>query len=420
MSFTQGSEKLIKTFIKEFEKYCVKKTKTVQKRTDKILKTIFQDIRLADNFVSINDERNQIKIDTKEIKSLHELPKTELMDSNFMPGCIKDDILYNILGYMKASMSISGIDVNIYYGIFKKTDFNQLNKIKKELMEAFKIVKLCSSFTNLKSIKSLNIYLYLTKSQKKIPKNPVLVLGPNNCNSAVTFACATNGKVMVYRREEWKKVLIHELFHSLCLDFSSVKYEDLRTKMKGIFDVKSEFELSESYSEYWATILNCCFISYNLLDDTNDIENFLLFTDFCIQLERMFSLFQMIKMLHFMGLRYQNLYKVDAVSSSFRKILYKEDTNVLSYYVIKTILLFYNEDFLRWCMLNNNNIVKFDKNQQNFDKLYEFIKDKYNSSFFNMSVDRMELFYKKTRGPYYHKGTKGFVMNTSRMTICEN
>ena len=84
MSFTQGSERLIKTFIKEFEKYCVKKTKTVQKRTDNILKTIFQDIRLADNFVSINDERNQIKIDTKEIKSLHELPKTELMDSNFM------------------------------------------------------------------------------------------------------------------------------------------------------------------------------------------------------------------------------------------------------------------------------------------------------------------------------------------------
>ena len=43
---------------------------------------------------------------------------------------------------------------------------------------------------------------------------------------------------MIYRREEWKKVLIHELFHSLCLDFSSVKYDDLRTKMKKLFDVK--------------------------------------------------------------------------------------------------------------------------------------------------------------------------------------
>jgi hypothetical protein len=420
MSFTQGSEKLIKAFIKEFEKYCVKKSKTVQERTDNILKTIFQDIRLSNNFISILDARDQIKIDTKEIKSLHELPKTELMDSNFMPGSIKDDILYNIIGYMKVSIKISNIDVNVYYGFFKKTDFNQLNKIKNEIMEALKIIKFCSSFTNLKSIKSLNIYLYLTKAQKNIPKNPVLILGSNNCNSAVTFACATNGKIMIYRKEEWKKVLIHELFHSLCLDFSSVKYESLRKKVKNIFDVKSDFEISESYSEYWATIINCCFVSYNLLDDTNDIDNFLLFTDFCIQLERMFSLFQMIKVLHFMGLRYENLYKVDAVSSSFRKILYKEDTNVLCYYIIKTILLFYNDDFMRWCMINNNNIIKFNKNEQNFNKLYDFIKDRYNKDFFKLSVDRMELFYKKKKGPYYHKSSKGFVINTTRMTICEN
>ena len=151
------------------------------------------------------------------------------------------------------------------------------------------------------------------------------------------FACQEKGEILIFREEEWEKVLIHETMHAMCLDFSGLDYLNLKNKMKNIFKIKSDFEISESYTESWATILNCCFISYNLLDDTNDIENFLLFTDFCIQLERMFSLFQMIKMLHFMGLRYQNLYKVDAVSSSFRKILYKEDTNVLSYYVIKTI-----------------------------------------------------------------------------------
>ena len=67
-------------------------------------------------------------------------------------------------------------------------------------------------------------------------------------------------------------------------------------EIKKIFDVKSDFEISESYSEFWATVLNSCFISYNLLDDTDDIDTFLLFTDFCIQLERIFSLFQMIKL----------------------------------------------------------------------------------------------------------------------------
>ena len=110
-------------------------------------------------------------------------------------------------------------------------------------------------YSKLKTMKSLNVYLYLTKAEKKVPKNPVLVLGPNNCNSAVTFACATNGRLMIYRKEEWKKVLIHELFHSLCLDFSGISYNKLKKNIKKIFDVQSDFEISESYSEFWATII---------------------------------------------------------------------------------------------------------------------------------------------------------------------
>jgi hypothetical protein len=419
MSFTENSEKLIKSFVKEFENYCVKKTKTTQNRTDKILKTIFNDIRKAEQFVEISDKNKKMQINVKEIKSLKELPKTELMDSNFMPGPIKDDILYNILGYMKTSININGVIVNIYYGFFNKSDFNSLKKIKKEIYESIKIIKFCLMYSKLKSMKSLNVYLYLTKAEKKIPKNPVLVLGPNNCNSAVTFACATNGRLMIYRKEEWKKVLIHELFHSLCLDFSGISYNKLKKNIKKIFDVQSDFEISESYSEFWATILNSCFISYNLLDDVEDIDTFLLFTDFCIQLERMFALFQMIKLLHFMGLRYTNLYKSDELSSGFRKILYKEDTNVLCYYVIKTLLLFYNDDFLKWCMMNNNNIIRFDKSEQNLDKFYKFIQEKYNTEFFDSSVNKMELFFKKMRAPFI-KNIHSNLVDTSRMTICEN
>ena len=419
MSFTENSEKLIKSFVKEFENYCVKKTKTTQNRTDKILKTIFNDIRKAEQFVEISDKNKKMQINVREIKSLKELPKTELMDSNFMPGHIKDDILYNILGYMKTSININGVMVNIYYGFFNKSDFNSLKKIKKEIYESIKIIKFCLMYSKLKSMKSLNVYLYLTKAEKKIPKNPVLVLGPNNCNSAVTFACATNGRLMIYRKEEWKKVLIHELFHSLCLDFSGISYNKLKKNIKKIFDVQSDFEISESYSEFWATILNSCFISYNLLDDVDDVDTFLLFTDFCIQLERMFALFQMIKLLHFMGLRYTNLYKSNELSSGFRKILYKEDTNVLCYYVIKTLLLFYNDDFLKWCMMNNNNIIRFDKSEQNLYKFYKFIQEKYNTEFFDSSVNKMELFFKKMRGPFV-KNIHSNLVDTSRMTICEN
>ena len=72
MSFTENSEKLIKSFVKEFENYCVKKTKTTQNRTDKILKTIFNDIRKAEQFVEISDKNKKMQINVREIKSLKE------------------------------------------------------------------------------------------------------------------------------------------------------------------------------------------------------------------------------------------------------------------------------------------------------------------------------------------------------------
>ena len=230
-------------------------------------------------------------------------------------------------------------------------------------------------------------------------------MGPNNCNSAVTYACASNGKILIYRKEEWKKVLIHELFHSLCLDFALSNYNSLKSNIKKIFDVDSDFEITEAYSEYWATILNSCFISYDLLDNENDIEEFILFVEFCIQLERIFSLFQMIKILHYMGLNYSSLYKTDSTSVRYRKLLYKEDTNVLCYYVLKTILLFFNDDFLKWCLHNNSLVIKFDKTQQNFTNLYKFIEDKYNKRTFLNAISSMTLFYSKKVGPY-HKRTK--------------
>lgn len=116
-----------------------------------------------------------------------------------------------------------------------------------------------------------------------------------------------------------------------------------------------------------------------------------------------------------MGLRYQNLYKDDKLSSGFRKILYKEDTNVLCYYIIKNVLLFFYDDFFEWCLLNNNNVLKFDKTHDNLDKFYKFVKKKHNSSEFEKSVNKMELFFKKKSGPHYEN-----MLNTSRMTICEN
>jgi hypothetical protein len=72
-----------------------------------------------------------------------------------------------------------------------------------------------------------------------------------------------------------------------------------------------------------------------------------------INLERNYSFLQLVKILGFMGLTYKDLYSQTHQSKILRDNLYKEKTNVLSYYVIKTILLNNYPSFLLWCQKNN-------------------------------------------------------------------
>ena len=114
----------------------------------------------------------------------------------------------------------------------------------------------------------------------------------------------------------------------MCLDFSGISYLLLKDNFKNLFKVKSDYEISEAYSEFWATIINSCFISYDILDNKEDYEKFGLYSEFCIQFERIFSIFQLVKILDYMGLRYKDLISDGKMAKSLKNLLYKEDTNV--------------------------------------------------------------------------------------------
>ena len=47
------------------------------------------------------------------------------------------------------------------------------------------------------------------------------ILSPDIVNTGLTRRCATDNEVVIYRQEEWFKVLIHELIHGFGLDFHS-------------------------------------------------------------------------------------------------------------------------------------------------------------------------------------------------------
>ena len=215
----------------------------------------------------MNKKHKLLSKTNKKISNIKDFNSTELLMSNFSN---KDAVRYineNVKSHTVYVIKIGKIKVTINYLHFdNKTTIPKLKYVLGAL-------SLLLSYSNLK-IKSLIVNLYLTKVYKMLPDNPVITLSQNNCNSAVTYSCSEYGELLVFREEEWFKVMIHELCHSLCLDFSRMKVENskINKNLNKLFGVKLNMNVSEMYCEYWATILNSCFKGYKLLDDKGDIK----------------------------------------------------------------------------------------------------------------------------------------------------
>jgi hypothetical protein len=107
-----------------------------------------------------------------------------------------------------------------------------------------------------------------------------------------------------------------------------------------------------------------------------------------LQHESLFSLFQNIKILNYMGLDYNIISNCTDSNYIVAKKLYKEETNAFAYYIIVSILLSNFNNFILWCIDNNTNIIQFDKSKQSITNFVKFIYKNYKSSeLLNIIVD---------------------------------
>jgi len=415
MSFSKTSEEIMKYFLNDFDKFSKKITSKDQERLDRIFKQFWWDIKISNGLIERYDKTDMLKTNLIQRKKYN-----ELFESKFVPVKVTNYVQNNMKGYLRVKTYLCSVEVEVIYALFKQSEINNLRKVENRIKKALRILRFLLFYVGSNNkVKKITINLYLTNIKKTLPKNQIKPLNEENCNSALTYACAEEGEVLVFREEEWKKVLIHELFHSLCLDFSGISYLLLKDKMKDLLKVKSDYEISEAYAEYWATILNSCFISFDILEDKEDYEKFGLYSEFCIQFERIFSLFQLVKILDYMGLRYKDLVSDGKMAKSLKNILYKEETNVLAYYIIKGVLLFDYDKFLFWCEKYNISAIKFDKNQLNLRRFGNYFEDMYRNRRLTKSIGDMELKYNKLRGAYKNPN-KDVINVTTRMTICED
>ena len=215
---------------------------------------------------------------------------------------------------------------------------------------------------------------YLTDHKKQMARDsePIDII---NVNSAITTGCTPQGSINIFREEEWLKVLMHECFHNLGLDFSNMDEDYSNRKMLTIFPITSHLgiRIYESYCETWATFTNCLFLAFLSTREKTNTHKILEKTIAMLDIECSFSLIQCTKILNHYGMTYRNFVSTNQTRH------FVEKTHVLSYYIIKSVLICHFDDFLTWCRTHNRNVVCFNKTYENIDSYIEFIQHIYDT-----------------------------------------
>jgi hypothetical protein len=101
-----------------------------------------------------------------------------------------------------------------------------------------------------------------------------------------------------------------------------------------------------------------------------------------------------------------------------RETLYKEKTNVLSYYVIKTILINNYQGFLFWCKKHNLSLLQFKKTLANQNEYCKFIEKNHKTTTMMEGIDSSQKFLNKLYSKNKNQNDK-YVLDNLRMSICE-
>ena len=345
MDIPYETTELVKLFLSQFNKYKSDKlSKKNEKQLNLILISLYNDINNAFKKVELMDKAcfiaKQIKIKNNSDRII-----PDSYNSSIFPQHIRTYIEQNETSYDIYSCNIDGRDIRLIFTVFGKHIDNA------SIAMVYAWLTLCGVYSSKVCAKTLTIYIYITPFNKSLPNTKTTTLSGEHINTAYTSSCVPDGEIVIFRNEEWFKVLIHETFHTFGLDFSS---DDNTIKVvndgiKRLFPIKSEFNSYEAYTETWARIINCCFYSYNSLEHKKNKSQFIINSTFCLELERMFTMYQCNKVLRFMGLRYTDICNSGDKYTALRNNLYKENTNVFAYYVMSAIFMNNYFEFLNWC-----------------------------------------------------------------------
>jgi hypothetical protein len=204
-----------------------------------------------------------------------------------------------------------------------------------------------------------DFYIFFTDHKKQLPQSPGSPIGEIHVNTAFTTSCKPSTNVYIYRKEEWFKVLIHETFHNMGLDFSSMDDSQSNRIILDNFPINAPngIRLYESYCEMWAEMMNILFISFNSTRDKTSESLIMDKMNVMLEKEIMFSTFQCVKILKHYNMTYKQLTTLNCEKSKKSRLQYSENSYIFSYFIAKSIIMSNPNRFIEWCEREGESIT---------------------------------------------------------------
>lgn len=365
----------------------------IEKYNYKTMNNMYNLLKLSymvcNNIIVNKDNRKNASFTRNQLLHIIEL-------NRFFPKIIEEYLLSSKTEYTCYHFSINNRNFNIHVYHYKhKFEYNDIEYIKSWFA-------MISNYAPENCSMNLDVYLFLTPFKKYLPKEKNTIIEPKHINSAYTYGCSKQNKIIIYRYEEWKKVLLHESFHTFNFDFHNNNFQLLRMFIRDTFKLHSDYEIYETYCETWATLWTCAYKSFKLTEKTKKPSLFIPFIETLLSYEQQFSVMQANKIMNNFNTNYNMIIKGKAKN-------YHENTNVFCYYILKSICLININPFLlvlSKCMNNPFNILFSNKCEElwiqffkihihnnktkDFNKIME--KKVKNMNKNNYTIGRMTLF----------------------------
>jgi hypothetical protein len=208
-------------------------------------------------------------------------------------------------------MKYKNLTLKLYYNTNDNLDFEFIKKVMKRGVFILKG-------------KLITIHLIPSHAKKILKEDGIMT--SENINSGFTFI--KRNDIFIFRKEEFPKVILHELIHHDLNIHQELFKKENEIKLKEHFNLCDEtlLILNEAIIELWATILQLAFVSI----------------DYHYEFRKIFK----------MELNY-SLYKCYQIFKIQKGEKWNDKCSIYSYIIFKTILLYYLNDYIKIYMYPN-------------------------------------------------------------------